>query len=165
MNEKEPIKIRLSTLLIIIFIIVILIMGYYIYYLSQEKNIIAKDLENTKNMTLEPQAENKEIADEEKSDDKKVTNEKDAFEVYQEGYEKSFKEKINGYNKIDVWLYDYDIPKGLVSAYVDANHDAYVRIDTDSEYAKYGETMKVDENIANIYVCHTGNGSWYDIIF
>ena len=50
MSEKEPIKIKLSTVLIIVLIVIVLIMGYYIYDLSQENNTIAKDLEKNRNI-------------------------------------------------------------------------------------------------------------------
>lgn len=173
MSEKEPIKIRLSTVLIILLIVIMLIMGYYIYDLSREKETIAKDLEKNKNTVLEPQSEIKDPVVEEKKENKKEDNQ-DAFETYQENYEKSFKKKIKGYNCIETEL--LNIP-GVLQIGIDANNNAYLLVKKDSVlYSKYSEDVikeneeysaeiKVDEDVANVYVCPVGNGGVVDIIF
>ena len=170
MSEKEPIKIKLSTVLIIVLIVIVLIMGYYIYDLSQENNTIAKDLEKNRNTVLEPQSEIKEPAVE--NENKKEDSE-NAFEVYQENYEKSFNEKINGYNRIETEL--LNIP-GVLQVGIDASNNAYLLVQQNSNlYAKnseatlklhedYSAEIKVDENVANVYVCPVGNGGVVDII-
>lgn len=170
MSEKEPIKIKLSTVLIIVLIVIVLIMGYYIYDLSQENNTIAKDLEKNINTVLEPQSEIKEPAVE--NENKKEDSE-NAFEVYQENYEKSFNEKINGYNRIETEL--LNIP-GVLQVGIDASNNAYLLVQQNSNlYAKnseatlklhedYSAEIKVDENVANVYVCPVGNGGVVDII-
>lgn len=164
MEEKKSIKISLSTFFLIICVILICLMGYYILNITKLNEEYSKkiaQLEN-ENSQIKEEIENGKESEVQKELQEESINK---FEQYKNNYEEAFNKVINGNNKISTYLEEDELP-GILEVYVDANNDAYVTINKDNAlYSKYGSEYKVATNVANIYVCHVGNGGLSDIIF
>lgn len=103
---------------------------------------------------------------------KDKTNEEEtvenSFATYQKNYQKSLKEIMEIENEISIYLGDerkYELP-GVQRVYVDVNNDAYFEFKKGSElYVEYGEKLKVESDVANVFVYPTGSGGYSEAIF
>lgn len=91
-----------------------------------------------------------------------------SFTTYQENYQETLKEIMGKENEISIYIgegRDYELP-GVERVYVDVNNDAYFEFKEGSElYSKYGETLKVESGVANVFVYPTGSGGNSEVIF
>ena len=155
MSEK---KVSLGTVicLIIIFILIMCLAGMWYYY--NHINVIDNNEINSS-----------ETGDVPEEDENSNQIESNLFDLYQENYKNTFKQIITEYNDISIYLGNEErkneLP-GVVRVFLDSKNDAYFEFDKNSQlYAKYGEKYKVEDNIANIFVCPDGNGGYSDAIF
>lgn len=55
---------------------------------------------------------------------------------------------------------------GIASVSVDNLGDAYLSIPQSSPlYSKYGKLTKIASNVLDAEICHVGNGDWYEVYF
>lgn len=169
MEEKEPINVRLST--VILLIIILTLIGGIVYFVLQNNDLKTKqtqneaEMQNLQSSTQELQKTINEIKNatantETNTIENTTNNEKDKFEEYKEKYEKTFKTVINGENTISIYLGEErkDELPGITEVYVDASNKAYIEM-------KNGSKKQVESNVANIYICPEGNGGYSDIVF
>ena len=158
MSEK---KVSSGTVicLIIIFILIMCLAGMWYYY-----NHIKVVDNNETNEIISSEA-----GDVLEDNENLNQIESNLFDLYQENYKNTFKQIITEYNDISIYLGNEerkDELPGVVRVFLDSKNDAYFEFDKNSQlYAKYGEKYKVEDNIANIFVCPDGNGGYSDAIF
>lgn len=162
MSEK---KVTLGTVIciIIIFILIMCLVGMWYYY-NHIKTVDNTAQFDNNNLTNENISQDSDAATEDDKNSTQITS--NLFDLYQENYKNTFKQLITEYNYRQIDLRnEYELP-GVVSVSLDSNNVAYLRFDKNSQlYAKYGEKYKVEDDIANIFVCPHGNGGCSDAIF
>lgn len=148
-NNKNTNKLVLSTIIILAIIIIIIM----IVIIFMQRNNYEQRIESLESNIEKLQLENAE----------KIDN------TYKKNLKTSYKETMGEYDSIDIYL-DSEERKnalpGIKSVQVDNNGDAYVTIDiTKDNLLKYNRKTKVDSDVANIYLCYTGNGGFANIVF
>lgn len=120
---------------------------------------------NTSNISASNKLNNTSI--ENKKENEEETVEK-LFATYQNNYQKSLKEIMEIENEISIYLGEgrkYELP-GVERVYVDVNNDAYFELKKGSElYVEYGEKLKVESGVANVFVYPVGSGGYSEAIF
>ena len=138
-------KISVSTLFLVLAIILIGVMGYMMYNLNIQNNDLEKRVEELAN---------------------KQEIKENSFAIYQENYEKAFKQTMTSENRIEIYTHNEYSMHGVERIYLDKNNDAYLTFNENSDlYKKYGENYKIETGVANIFLCDMGNGGYQEAIF
>ncbi len=171
MDEQKNVKFNLSSFFIVLFLIIIFLLCYFIYNLYEKNEQYSDEIAQLKTNNNSSLDDKIKKMNEDTTDNQNETNKQNInnFDVYKNNYSTDFKNIISDNNKISIYLGSEDrkdeLP-GITEVYLDANNDVYVNIDSNSNlYSKYGDTYKIESNVANIYVCHVGNNSLSDVIF
>ena len=159
MEEKEPFKIKFTTVLIIVFILFIII-GILSYNLNRLNTILhttSGATQNSRNVTgLNPA----------------VPSPND-YEFYNENYKTALETILSNSEETDEFgelqiqkiAPDSDII-GISSITIDHLFDAYINIPQNSPlYSKYGKIYKIASNVIDVEFCHVGNGDSYKVFF
>lgn len=155
MEEKEPFKIKFTTVLIIVCMLLAII-GILAFNLRRLEDTLSTLTNNSTNTPGEPSG----LA---------PLND---FKYYSENYSKALKkvlsnnEDSNEFGELSILKTAPDTNIGISSVTIDKLNDVYLNIPQNSPlYSKYGKITKIASNTMDVEFCHVGNGDLYELFF